>query len=735
VLQWLQRLSSAPWARHRWGASLCAAYSPVSSHTRHRRRRSPLPPRAGRLLPCPPPPLPLCPPRRTSRPRPRRLCLPHPLRPPLRPLPPRCAFRATRTLWVTVTCPAPQCPRPSASSWRPFLKPEVLTSFGPLGPSLCAVLLEDLAAAERRRQLLDPSQSFAAFQDAHDDLFVHAALWLRGGLAGAFLRRYCHHTAALCYFHAKAAMLKRAQVNDTGLVKADRVPAIEGFFAVVVRVASTPTEARNLFKQYRDEWETRAGVTWFDYLRDNWLSDTWCSLFLLSKRDRCARLFLLTTNSVELLWKNFKGSWLRGDRVSDFAFALLMLVGAPGNALATKACVFGKAWFNAANRLAGEQRRSKKAAPFGLIAATVGFGNAVVAGDVDVAAPADGAAGVYTVSSRAPVPQYASLLAGTPTSAATRPAEYPAAPFYSSTSATPASSADTAECAARIAATVKQAQAVARQAVARGVGAAAVTRAGRAGDDSEVDAPLTAALMRRAADSCSVAAQYRGLQRHTAYLRIGEGYVHPVARARLARVNEQRLAHGALREGAGRGFVGSPLTSAAAERSLTAISASPSAAAAAAAGRASVVAVDAGDAERTPLSSALEEALRLNKLQYDAVCNAWEAPQRSDFGAGGPPVFAYVYCVAVGVPARELCAGYDADNVRGENVSRMDGGPVPWGLRLTLEAGGAARVWARCGWARRPAAVRHLRRAGVPRRGQHHALHARVGAPHGPARW
>jgi hypothetical protein len=78
------------------------------------------------------------------------------------------------------------------------------------------------------------------------------------------------------------------------------------------------------------------------------------------------------------------------------------------------------------------------------------------------------------------------------------------------------------------------------------------------------------------------------------------------------------------------------------------------AAAAAAAGRASVVAVDARDAERTPLSSALEEALRLNNLQYDAGCEG------RTLALVARPVFAYVYCVAVGVPARELCALYDA---------------------------------------------------------------------------
>ena len=87
-------------------------------------------------------------------------------------------------------------------------------------------------------------------------------------------------------------------------------------------------EALQLFEAYEREWSASAGATWFAYLRDNWLSPVWCSLLLLSKRDRCARLFLLTTNSVELLWKNIKGSWLRGLRVADFAHALLTFVGA-----------------------------------------------------------------------------------------------------------------------------------------------------------------------------------------------------------------------------------------------------------------------------------------------------------------------------------------------------------------------------------------------------------------------
>ena len=84
-----------------------------------------------------------------------------------------------------------------------------------------------------------------------------------------------------------------------------------------------------------------------------------------------------------------------------------------------------------------------------------------------------------------------------------------------------------------------------------------------------------------------------------------------------------------------------------------------------------------------PLSPANEEALRLNRLQHDGLCSAWEAVQRADFD-DDPPSVAYVYAVPVGVPASELDVLYDAYLRRGENVSRMDGGPVPWGLRLTL---------------------------------------------------
>ena len=125
----------------------------------------------------------------------------------------------------------------------------------------------------------------------------------------------------------------------------------------------------------------------------------------------------------------------------------------------------------------------------------------------------------------------------------------------------------------------------------------------------------------------------------------------------------------------------------------------------------------------------MEEALRLNELQFNAVYSGWEAPQRADFGAGSFPVFAYVYGVVIGVPASALHALHDAYNVRGENVSRMDGGPVPWGLRLTLEQAEplasalvAAGRGERAGPARRgPACPR-----GAPRR-------ARVRAGRAPA--
>ena len=59
----------------------------------------------------------------------------------------------------------PPIPAEQQAVLAAVLKPETLANFGPLGPALCAVLLEDLTDAERRRQL-ETSKSFAALQDA-----------------------------------------------------------------------------------------------------------------------------------------------------------------------------------------------------------------------------------------------------------------------------------------------------------------------------------------------------------------------------------------------------------------------------------------------------------------------------------------------------------------------------------------------------------------------------------------
>ena len=576
-----------------------------------------------------------------------------------------------------------------------ILKPEVIAAFGRLAPALCAVLLEDLDDAERKRQS-GATRSFAAFQDAHDHLFVHAALWRRGGVVGAFLRRYCLLSAALCYFHAKAAMLKRAQTGDTGLVKGDRAPAIEAFFASVVRVAASHDEALKLFEAYEREWSKCAGATWFAYVRDNWLSPAWCSLLLLSKRDRCARLFLLTTNSVELLWKNIKGSWLRGLRVADFAYALLTFVGAPNNIRAARTSVVGKALFNVDARLMGQQRRSEKRAPFQLIRSVARLAHDVEAGAVRFRPAEDGAPGVFTLESSAPVAQYASPPADAPTSAAARHADYPVASFYTSTSTDAASAGAVATRSERIAATVARVHEVATASGARGGGAAAVGRSGRAGDDSSNSTPLTAVVRRRADDVFGVVSQYRGLRFQ--YAGVGEAYVHPATCAALVAVNQARLAVDTLREGVGRGYTGKPLSRSYAMTSLAAIQAtapvvvdvtghaSSSAAGASEAAPPAPMTMDATGVLGTapvPLSPANEEALRLNRLQHDGLCSAWEAVQRADFD-DDPPSVAYVYAVPVGVPASELDVLCDAYLRRGENVSRMDGGPVPWGLRLML---------------------------------------------------
>lgn len=238
------------------------------------------------------------------------------------------------------------------------------------------------------------NESASAFMDAHNGLHVWAGLLALDrplepplflpsvrALAGNFLRRYTTPTFALCWIHAMRAMdragkgvpkaLKDRLITDffntvsagrgrcvmhvhpaRVLASSERASAfgrqaqskcryissyLHRLSRQVVRVARDRDDALRLFVAYEARWCGAFNAdAWFLYLKDNWLDAASCSLLLLSKRDRTPRLFMITTNTVELLWRVVKTSWLRGRNVQDFAFFLGKVLGYPGDVNKTR---------------------------------------------------------------------------------------------------------------------------------------------------------------------------------------------------------------------------------------------------------------------------------------------------------------------------------------------------------------------------------------------------------------
>ena len=433
-------------------------------------------------------------------------------------------------------------PCPSACPFG-LLKECVLESLGHLAPAFYALLLCDMVASEANR-LSVVGKPFAFVQDAHDPLFVHSAVFDKVGDAGAFLVKYCLHTSALCWYHGKSSKLKYAKQGTCGLDVSDRGQAVEDFYGTVISVADSREHALILFEHYKARWEKRAKGPWFTYLVDNWLCTSWCSLLLLSKRDRCARLLMVTSNSAENLWSQVKVNWLRGKRLHDFALLCTLLVGHPRNREAIDLCLFGKVYASIRDVLSGLSSRAARRAPFALCAAVEALAQSVAAGMVTAEKVEQGgkSGGGLRFTSKQPVVFFPRAEVGKYSrgSAVSNKEDYIKQQFYPPRSET------------AITAAILQAEQVAA------AHASASSPSGAQFQGSEVPAEsLTGALLQEAADTNSRTAQHHALSLSSRY-RVYERYVHPLVSLALLDVVLFRSSAGTLRQGKGRGFVGQP---------------------------------------------------------------------------------------------------------------------------------------------------------------------------------
>ena len=70
-------------------------------------------------------------------------------------------------------------------------------------------------------------------------------------------------------------------------------------------------------------------ATWWTYLDTDWLDVKWRRLLFVAERDAFARLYVDTTNGIELVWRVFKYDWLLHKRVATYATAFRLLFGLP----------------------------------------------------------------------------------------------------------------------------------------------------------------------------------------------------------------------------------------------------------------------------------------------------------------------------------------------------------------------------------------------------------------------
>lgn len=142
-----------------------------------------------------------------------------------------------------------------------------------------------------------------------------------------FLDDYCLVFALLCVFHVKQALTKNILAKRGSANAAQRKQIVAEFIEFVETAPVMGWEPQ--YAAYKARWEGIVDASWWVYLEGEWLCSKWRRLLLSSERDIFARLYIETTNGIELVWRVFKYDWLLHRRVSAYATAFRLLFGLP----------------------------------------------------------------------------------------------------------------------------------------------------------------------------------------------------------------------------------------------------------------------------------------------------------------------------------------------------------------------------------------------------------------------
>jgi len=212
-----------------------------------------------------------------------------------------------------------------ASAVQLVFKPELL-GYGRVLLGLARIMLDRISSR------IVPAEPMAdyAYDDWHGSMrpmlpFTHFVRL--DGPIRSFLDDYCLIFALLCIFHVRQALTRNILPKRGTATAAQRKQIVDEFITFVENAPAVGWEP--LFDAYKAKWEGIVDASWWVYLRTEWLAEKWRTLLLSSERDVFARLYIETTNGIELVWRIFKYDWLLHKRVATYATAFRLLFGLP----------------------------------------------------------------------------------------------------------------------------------------------------------------------------------------------------------------------------------------------------------------------------------------------------------------------------------------------------------------------------------------------------------------------
>ena len=207
------------------------------------------------------------------------------------------------------------------SALRRVFKPELLV-YGRVLFGLARILQERIAS-----RIVPLSPSYNTWHASMRPLLPFTHFVRLDGPIRSFLDDYCLVFALLCLFHVKQALTKQVLSKRGTSTAQQRKQVVAEFISFVESAPVSGWEAP--FAAYRAKWEGVVADSWWMYLQNEWLCDEWRCLLFVSEREVFARLYIDTTNGIELVWRVFKYDWLLHRRVSTYAIAFRLLFGVP----------------------------------------------------------------------------------------------------------------------------------------------------------------------------------------------------------------------------------------------------------------------------------------------------------------------------------------------------------------------------------------------------------------------